>query len=550
MDFSNKYVSLKFMKQNPLYTSFSLNHQMTFYDDIIELIRSGDIKTKDEIHRMKIKLCKKYKMDHLPSDVDILEQASPDIYDDIEPYLRLKPVRTSSGVAVVAVMTSPEECPHGKCSYCPGGKDIGTAQSYTGHEPAAMRAGSNDFDPYKQTESRIKQLSTIGHPTDKIDLIIMGGTFTAREKEYQEWFVKRCLDAMNETEAASLIDAQSLNEFAPSRCIGMTIETRPDWCKREHVDEILRLGATRVELGVQTTFDDILKKIQRGHGIQDTIEATRIVKDAGMKVCYHMMPGLPGSDFVRDLDMFRTIFEDPEFRPDMLKIYPCLVVEGTKLYDTWQSGDYIPYKTEECAELITQIKGFLPPWVRIQRIQRDIPVKLISDGVDKSNLRQIVQKKLEEKGEKCNCIRCREVGISSLKGIYPDLDSIRLNVIEYWASQGNEYFLAFEDKNGIIIAYARLRNPSDSAHRAEISAKTSTIIRELKVAGDMVPIGKADHNLWQHKGYGQRLLEECEVVSRDLGGHRILITSGVGAREYYRRLGYERDGPYMSKSLK
>lgn len=520
---------------------------MDFYDELIDCIRSGEIRTKNEIHKAKVKLCKKYGLNNLPSDVDILEHASPDIYHEIEPFLRLKPVRTFSGVAVVAVMASPEDCPHGKCMYCPGGKEFGTAQSYTGHEPAAMRAESNDFDPFKQTSSRIQQLNTIGHPTDKIDLILMGGTFTARDKEYQGWFVKRCFDAMNQTDAPNLEDSHSLNEFAPSRCIGMTIETRPDWCKEEHVDSMLKLGATRVELGVQTIYDDILDGVERGHKVKDSIKATRLAKDAGFKVCYHMMPGLPGSDFQRDLDSFKALFENPNFKPDMLKIYPCLVVEGTKLYGMWEKREYKPYNTQENAELIAEIKGFIPEWVRIQRIQRDIPVKLITDGVDKSNLRQIIQERLKEKDKKCNCIRCREVGIKSLKGAEPDLETISLKRKEYEASEGREYFLSFEDSNDILIAYARLRQPSEMAHRKEV--KNSMILRELKVVGEMVPIGRVDIKLWQHQGYGHRLLEECEAITKEVEAEKILVLSGVGVREYYRKFSYSREGPYMMKTI-
>ncbi|UCE72932.1 MAG: tRNA uridine(34) 5-carboxymethylaminomethyl modification radical SAM/GNAT enzyme Elp3 [Methanomassiliicoccales archaeon] len=522
---------------------------MAFYEDIIDQIRSGEIRTKEEIHRAKVKLCKKHGLSYLPSDVDILEHASPDIYHEIEPFLRLKPVRTTSGVAVVAVMTSPSDCPHGRCIYCPGGKEFGTAQSYTGHEPAAMRAGSHDFDPYEQTKSRIEQLNTIGHLTDKIDLIIMGGTFTARDKDYQEWFVKRCFDAMNKTDSASIVDAHGLNEFAPSRCIGMTIETRPDWCKKEHIDEILRLGGTRVELGIQTTYDDVLKGVKRGHTVLDSISATRLAKDAGLKVCYHMMPGLPGSNFKRDLASFKALFENPDFMPDMLKIYPTLVVEGTELKNIWEKQGYKPYDTEKNAELIAEIKGFLPEWVRIQRIQRDIPVKLILDGVDKSNLRQIVQKKLKNKGQKCECIRCREVGISSLKGLEPDVESIALKRKEYEASLGREYFLSYEDFKGVLIAYARLRKPSEKAHREEVKSRPCMILRELKVAGEMVPIGTINPKKWQHRGYGQNLLQECETIASHEGAERLLVTSGVGVRDYYRKLGYEREGPFMVKNI-
>lgn len=545
-----KLIELSYRVTKPFkYPLDPFGQPMDFYDDIIELIQSGKIRTKSEIHGAKVKLCKKYGMNHLPSDVDILEHASPDTYPEIEAYLRLKPVRTTSGVAVVAVMTSPSDCPHGKCIYCPGGTNFGTAQSYTGHEPAAMRADSNDFDPFKQTRSRIEQLKTIGHPTDKVDLIIMGGTFTARDRDYQEWFVKRCFDALNETEAPSLFDAHGLNEFATSRCVGLTIETRPDWCKESHVDDILNLGGTRVELGIQSTSNEILKNVKRGHTVEDSQNATRLVKDSGMKVCYHMMPGLPGSDFESDLKVFRTIFENPDFRPDMLKIYPTLVIEGTELHNIWKEGGYKPFNTANCADLIAKIKEYIPKWVRIQRIQRDIPVKLISDGVDKSNLRQIVQNILKENEKSCNCIRCREVGISSLSGKSVDLDSIYLNKITYKASKGIDHFLSFEDKNGILIGYARLREPSDLAHRFEISSKPCMIIRELKVAGKMVPIGEMDETRWQHQGYGAKLIEECEAMAKLKDAKNILVTSGVGARQYYKKLGYDRFGPYMSKSL-
>ncbi len=523
---------------------------MDFYEEIIDKIRAGEITSKDEIHRMKVTLCKKYKMDRLPSDVDILEHVSPELYDELEPYLRLKPVRTTSGVAVVAVMTSPEDCPHGKCVYCPGGKDKGTAQSYTGAEPAALRASANDFDPYDQTKSRLEQLATIGHPTDKVDLIVMGGTFSARDWDYQMWFVKRCFDAMNRTETSSLEDAQSLNEFAPSRCIGLTMETRPDWSREDHVDRMLTLGTTRVELGVQSTYDEVLLDIDRGHTVEDSKLATRIAKDAGLKVCYHMMPGLPGSSPDMDIESFRTLFKDPDFRPDMLKIYPCLVVEGTKLHKLWKEGGYKPYSTKECADIIARIKEFIPEWVRIQRIQRDIPVKLIEDGVDKSNLRQIVQNNLKELGKSCNCIRCREVGISTLKGENVDLDSITFKHLSYPASHGKEHFLTYQDKMGILIAYCRLREPSQTSHRAEISPEPCMIVRELKVAGDMVPIGKSALFKWQHKGYGAKLLKNCENMALEAQIGRILVTSGVGTRDYYRKFGYERTGPYMVKTLK
>ena len=512
------------------------------YQEIISEILAKKIVTKDEIHKIKLKFCRKYNLDKVPSDPDILSNVDEKFYPVLEPVLRKKPVRTISGVAVVAVMTSPAECPHGKCIYCPGGVDYGSAQSYTGKEPAALRAGMNNFDPFLQTKSRIEQLSIIGHPTDKVDLIIMGGTFTSRKIDYQDFFVKRCFDALNGMDAGSLKDAQEINESAKHRCIGLTIETRPDWCKKEHVEQILRLGGTRVELGIQSTFDSVLKEIERGHKVKDSVDATRILKDAGLKVCYHMMPGLPGSSRDMDLESFKKIFYDEKFRPDMLKIYPTLVIKGTKLYDKWKNKEYKALSTEEAAELIADVKKIVPRWVRIQRIQRDIPVGLIDDGVKKSNLRQIVKEKMKKRGIRCNCIRCREVGHKMLNNIFPDIENIKLLRIDYDASNGKEIFLSFEDvKKNILIGFARLRKPKNKDH---------TIIRELKVFGQMLSIGEKPEYEWQHRGYGKELMKECERITKEEFGYKkILVNSGVGVRNYYRKIGYKRYRSYMGKLL-
>jgi elongator complex protein 3 len=551
---------------------------MDFYSDVLELILCNKIRTKNELHNAKIELCRKYKLHGVPSDADILEHAPGEIYDIVEPMLRTKPMRTISGVAPIAVMTSPADCPHGVCSYCPGGVEYGSAQSYTGFEPAALRAASNDFDPFFQVKSRLEQLSAIGHPTDKIDLIIMGGTFTSREERYQDTFISGCLSALNGNnswdQSLNLEAQKAGNETGPHRCIGMTIETRPDWCKIPQVDQILKLGGTRVELGVQTIHDDILEQVNRGHKVSDSIEATQILKDSGFKVCYHLMPGLPGVSLDMDKKVFDELFSDPNFMPDMLKIYPTLVVKGTPLYDSWKAEEYAPLDTESAVGLLAYLKTQLPPWVRIQRIQRDIPVQYIEAGVEKSNLRQLVHGRLEEKGEKCNCIRCREVGHLSLKGIEPQEEYIELQKIIYEASEGTEIFLSYEDlKNNILIAFARLRIVSNNAHRAEFYGKTnkniqktkpnSAIIRELKVFGPMAVLKspKNDKNKqpdseqkfqeWQHQGYGQLLLEGAEkVASENWDAKKMLIMSGVGVKQYYSKLGYKVDGVYMGKMLK
>ncbi len=553
-----------------------------FYSEIIAGILCGKI-TKANVQTAKIKMAAKYKLGKIPRNSEILARASEEEMAILLPVLRRKVVRTISGVAVVAVMTSPEKCPHGKCIYCPGGPDYGSAQSYTGKEPAARRAGSLEFDPYKQVRHRIEQLNAIGHSTDKIDLIVMGGTFTARPLDYQEQFVKRCFDAMNSFSidrtgqlsaedfgALNLEEAQLLNETAKSRCVGLTVETRPDYCKEFHVDSILRFGATRVELGVQTVYDDVLRFVERGHGIAETVEATRLCKDSGLKVCYHMMPGLPGSDPERDFQAFKAIFENSDFRPDMLKIYPALVIKGTKLYDLWKRGDYEPIDTESAVKLLACVKEIVPPWVRIQRIERDIPTNLIDAGIMQSNIRELVADELAARGKKCICIRCREIGYGAMRGKKPDYSSAALSRIDYGASGGKEIFLLYEDKtNDAIIGYLRLRVPSAKAHRPEISGQwlvngdqnalttnhspltTCAIVREIKVLGQMVGIGAAGGaDTAQHKGYGASLLREAEKIAKDeLGAGKMLVLSGVGVREYYRKFGYERNGAYMGKKL-
>ncbi len=521
-----------------------------FYDEMTEYVRTHRV-TKSELHKMKVKLAQKFHITRLPGDSEILDRLPSEEKYKFD-FLRTKPVRTLSGVAVVAVMTSPHDCPHGKCMYCPGGVKFGSAQSYTGREPAALRAGNYNFDPYLMTRGRLEQLRICGHPIDKVDLIIMGGTFTARDLDYQEWFVKRCFDAMNDVDSKYLEDAQKYNESAETRCIGLTIESRPDWLRAPQVDRCLRLGATRVEMGVQTTFDDVLKKVERGHDVATTVEATRLCKDSGLKVGYHMMPGLPGMTLERDVESFRTIFTDARFKPDMLKIYPTLVIKGTKLYEEWKNGRYVPYTDEEGIELIAQVKKLVPKWVRIQRIERDIPVQLIDAGIMKSNLREYAEERLASEGTKCKCIRCREAGHRAQRGIMPE--DVELTTTKYDASCGKEHFIAFEDndiKRDVLVGYLRLRFPSEDAAREtrpEITRDTG-IIREVKVFGQMLSIGEHTNKDYQHKGYGKKLIEEAEAQVCEYGMNKIAITAGIGTRNYYRKFGYELEGPYVTKRL-
>ncbi len=401
-------------------------------------------------------------------------------------------------------------------------------------------------------EARLRQLEVSGHPTDKVELIIMGGTFPAMPLCYQEWFVRECLNALTGKDALTIEEAQKHAETAEHRPVGITFETRPDYCKEEHVDRMLRLGATRVEVGVQTIYDFILKRVERGHTVRDTIEATRILKDAGLKVCYHVMPGLPGSDPDRDLRMFKRLFKDPRFKPDMLKIYPCMVFEDTPLYDLWKRGEYEPYDEETAVRVIAEAKRrYIPEYCRIMRVQRDIPAHLAAAGIRKTNLRQLVHEYMEERGWECRCIRCREAGHRMREGVEVDPERAELRIIRERTWRGGvDYFLAYEDPEAdAILGYLRLRKPTEHAHRPEVDPETA-IVRELKVVGPTVPLGERDSKAVQHRGFGERLMKKAEELAEsELGAERILVISAIGTREYYRRLGYERVGPYMGKEL-
>ncbi len=521
------------------------------YREIIQRLMQIEKPTSRDVNLVKTQVAQTHNLQSLPPNSTLIRSLKPN-EKKLLPILRRKNIRTISGVTVVAVMTKPYPCPKtAPCAYCPGGPSVGSPQSYTGYEPAAMRGIQNRYNPYRQVRSRINQLESIGHKVDKVELVIMGGTFPATPKQYQTRFVQRCLDATTQQKSDSLEDAEKQAENSHIRNVGITVETRPDWAKQPQVDHMLKMGVTRVELGVQNIYDDIYQRINREHTVQDVVEATRILKDSGLKVAYHMMPGLPGSNPKRDLDAFKTIFTDPAFKPDMLKIYPCLVLKGTKTYESWKKGTYEPYTTEQAANLIAEIKKTVPPWVRIMRVQRDIPAQLIEAGVKHSNLRQLAQQKLSEQNMHCRCIRCREIGHRWLKDhIKPDLDKTEIQTVTYEASGGTEIFTSAEDtSNDILIGYLRLRIPSPEAHRAEITAEPCSIVRELHVYGPVVPVGKHQAKAWQHKGIGQQLLTEAEQITHEEYNRRkIVIISALGTKQYYKRLGYRHNGPYMSKT--
>ena len=522
------------------------------FEDIIHSLMEIPNPSREDVNRVKVRVSERYGLSRVPSNSEIIRHLTPMQKTKLLRALQRKKVRSASGVTIIAAMTRPWPCPQKEpCAYCPGGPSQGVPQSYTGREPAAMRGWQNDYDPYRQVRHRIDQYTAIGHTVDKVELIIMGGTFPSSPVEYQEYFIQKCLDAITGRPSRSLEEAKKLAETSRIRNVGITVETRPDWCKETHVDRMLSMGVTRVEIGVQNVYDDIYEIVNRGHKVSDVIEATRILKDSGLKVVYHMMPGLPGSNLKRDLEGFRRIFHDPDFKPDMLKIYPCLVIEGTKLYEWWRRGLYNPYTTEEAVDLIVQVKKMVPEWVRIMRVQRDIPAYMIVDGVDRSNLRELALNRLREEGYRCRCIRCREAGHRWLRDhIQPNPESIEVHVQGYEASGGKEFFISSEDEeNDVLVGYLRLRFPSEKAHRPEIRGKSVSLIRELRVCGEMVPVGRHSDHALQHRGWGRRLIEEAERISREWGMERIIVTSALGTKEYYRKLGFSYDGAYMSKAL-
>ncbi|AIC15705.1 tRNA uridine(34) 5-carboxymethylaminomethyl modification radical SAM/GNAT enzyme Elp3 [Nitrososphaera viennensis] len=461
--------------------------------------------------------------------------------------LMVKPAKTASGVAVIAVMPKPYECPHGKCIYCPGGIEFNTPLSYTGTEPATRAAQKFQFDPYEQVSSKMKQLQSRGHDTGKSELVIVGGTFPFMPEDYQREFAKSCYDALNGSRSKNLQEAMAANERAENRCVGFTVETKPDYCKEPHVDLMLELGVTRVEIGVQSLRDNVYKLVNRGHTLDDVIDSFRITRDSGYKIVAHMMPGLPGSSPEKDIADFKRLFEDEAFKPDMLKVYPTLVLEHTGLYKLYSSGKYCAYSDDDLVDVIVEMKKMVPQYVRIMRVQREIESDDIIAGPKSGNLRQIVLARLKKQGHDCTCIRCREAGLQKR---YPAEDEVVMKRTDYAASGGREIFLSYESADGkTILGFLRLRKVN-SPHRQEL--QNVAIVRELHVYGQALGVGlDADSSSYQHRGYGTKLMQEAERIAKDeLGAGKIAVISAVGTREYYKtRLGYRQDGPYVSKVL-
>jgi elongator complex protein 3 len=531
---------------------------MNIKEKIIKEILKFRILSPAGLASLKRKFAKKYGKP-IPSNVELLKEYHKLLKirrikesKRLEELLRIRKVRSLSGVAVVSVLTKPYPCP-GKCLYCPTQKGI--PKSYLDNEPAVMRAVLNNFDPYGQVKMRLKALKITGHPTDKIELIVIGGTWSYLPKRYQIWFIKRCFDACNNKDSKNLETAQKMNERAKNRIVGLTLETRPDFITESEIKRMRKLGATRVEIGVQSLYDDVLKINKRGHRIDATIRATQLLKDAGFKVCYHMMPNLPGSNIKKDEKMFQELFSNPDFQPDLLKIYPCIVLKEAKLYKFWQAKKYKPYSNKQLVTLLKAIKKNIPYYCRIQRLIRDIPSLSVIAGSKVSNLRQVIAEESKKEGWHCKCIRCREV-----RAGYNPKEELFLFREDYNASGGKEIFLSYENKNREkLYALLRLRipsyafqtsegNPSQKKHFIPV-LQDAAIIREVHTYGQLVPISEKKIAA-QHRGIGKKLIKEAEKIAKEeFKSRKMVVISGIGVRDYYRKLDYKLKNNYMIRNL-
>jgi len=521
------------------------------------LLKDIHEKKKININKLKNGISSKYGLAQAPRLVDIISAVPPQHKEVLLPILKAKPVRTASGIAVIAVMCKPHRCPHisltsNICVYCPGGPDSDfeySTQSYTGQEPTSCRAIRARYDPYLQTRHRIEQLQQLGHSTDKVEFIVMGGTFMSLKQDYRDEFIRNLHDALSGHRSHSVAEAVAYSERSHTKCIGITIETRPDYCLKRHLSDMLSYGCTRLEIGVQSVYEDVARDTNRGHTVRAVCESFHYSKDAGFKVVTHMMPDLPNVDYERDILQFYELFENPQFRPDGMKLYPTLVIRGTGLYELYKAGKYVSYEPWRLVELVAEVLALVPPWVRVYRVQRDIPMPLVSSGVDKGNLRELADARNRELRTPCRDVRSREVGI---KHIHEHVRPYQVELIrrDYWANGGHETFLSYEDPSkDILVGLLRLRQASAETFRPELSGAVS-IVRELHVYGVAVAVNSRDPTQFQHQGYGTLLMEEAERIAREEhGAEKLAVISGVGTRNYYAKLGYQLDGVYMSKML-
>ncbi|XP_075940976.1 elongator complex protein 3 [Anarhichas minor] len=530
---------------------------MTIADVINQLVEAHEEGKDINLNKVKTKTSAKYGLEAQPRLVDIIAAVPQHYRRVLVPKLKAKPIRTASGIAVVAVMCKPHRCPHisftgNICVYCPGGPDSDfeySTQSYTGYEPTSMRAIRARYDPYLQTRHRVEQLKQLGHSVDKVEFIVMGGTFMALPEEYRDYFIRNLHDALSGHTSNNVAEAVRYSERSNTKCVGITIETRPDYCLKRHLSDMLGYGCTRLEIGVQSVYEDVARDTNRGHTVRAVCESFQLSKDAGFKVVAHMMPDLPNVDMERDVEQFIEFFENPAFRPDGLKLYPTLVIRGTGLYELWKTGRYKSYTPSALVDLVARILALVPPWTRVYRVQRDIPMPLVSSGVEHGNLRELALARMKDMGTECRDVRTREVGIQE---IHHKVRPYQVELVrrDYMANGGWETFLSYEDpEQDILIGLLRLRRCSPQSFRQELKGGVS-IVRELHVYGSVVPVSSRDPSKFQHQGFGMMLMEEAERIAREEhGSSKMAVISGVGTRNYYRKLGYELEGPYMLKDL-
>ncbi|XP_041950458.1 elongator complex protein 3 [Alosa sapidissima] len=530
---------------------------MTIADVIKQLVEAHEEGKDINLNKVKTKTSAKYGLSAQPRLVDIIAAVPPQYRRALVPKLKAKPIRTASGIAVVAVMCKPHRCPHisftgNICVYCPGGPDSDfeySTQSYTGYEPTSMRAIRARYDPYLQTRHRVEQLKQLGHSVDKVEFIVMGGTFMALAEEYRDYFIRNLHDALSGHTSNSVAEAVRYSERSNTKCVGITIETRPDYCLKRHLSDMLGYGCTRLEIGVQSVYEDVARDTNRGHTVRAVCESFHLAKDAGFKVVSHMMPDLPNVGMERDIEQFIEFFENPAFRPDGLKLYPTLVIRGTGLYELWKTGRYKSYSPSALVDLVARILALVPPWTRVYRVQRDIPMPLVSSGVEHGNLRELALARMKDMGTECRDVRTREVGIQE---IHHKVRPYQVELIrrDYVANGGWETFLSYEDpEQDILIGLLRLRRCSPQSFRAELKGGVS-IVRELHVYGSVVPVSSRDPSKFQHQGFGMMLMEEAaRIAQEEHGSSKLAVISGVGTRNYYRKMGYELEGPYMVKRL-
>ncbi|HNV97284.1 MAG TPA: tRNA uridine(34) 5-carboxymethylaminomethyl modification radical SAM/GNAT enzyme Elp3 [bacterium] len=527
------------------------------YQKIIKKLTSLKFENRTDFELKKKRLCGEFNIK--PTTNQLLLEAYKKLVKDkkikksdvLEKFLITRVTRTISGVTPLTVLTKPYNCP-GTCIYCP--KETDMPVSYLSNEPAAQRAKGLKFDPYNQVQYRIKALETNGHTVDKIELLVLGGSWNAYTKKYQNWFISRSFQGANDYPKNNYKKEYSLekmlkqNETAKYRIIGVTLETRPDLINEKELITMRHQACTRVQLGVQHTDDEILKKVKRGHNQKNIIKATRLCKEIGLKVDYHLMPDLPYSNPKKDYKMFKDIFENPDYRPDQIKIYPCVVTREAKiLYKMFKNREYVPYTKNELLDLLVEVKSkLIPYYVRINRLIRDIPKESIVGGNDITNLRQNIEREMKLRHLKCKCIRCREIKDKEVK-----LKDVKLFIEKYNASGGTEFFISYEnyDRNK-LYGFVRLRFNKNPEENIFPELKNCSIVREIHVYGKLVAHDKkANVSSTQHIGFGKKLMQEAEKISRDNKYKKIAVISGVGVREYYRKLGYRLEGEYMVKKI-